>query len=257
MNEGQQAGKLRVVVVDDSEVVRMKLRGLIESDDGLELVGEAANGEEGLSLVRSKQPDVAVMDLRMPGMSGIEATWQLGTVSPQTRVLVLTVSAEQEDVTDAIMAGARGYVVKGAKDDEITAAVHGVAAGERVISPQVAGKLVERVSGEREQGKAYTPSQAAPSAPRVPTPMPRAPTPAEQLKGVPARSALATIFRPKLLLQTLIIALIVGGLLTMIWQGEQIQDGEGDTETWVKAGLTALACFALINIGVLVGRSRD
>ncbi len=257
MEEAQQVKKLRVVVVDDSEVVRMKLRGLIEADEGLELVGEAANGEEGLQIVRSEQPDVVVMDLRMPGMSGIEATWQLGTVSPATRVLVLTVSAEQEDVTDAIMAGARGYVVKGAKDEEITAAVRGVAAGERVISPQVAGKLVERVRGDREKGKAFTPSRAAPSAPRVPTPAPRTATPAEQLKDVPARSALRTIFRPKLLLQTLLIAVVVGGLLTMIWQGEQIQDGDADSETWIRAGLSVLAAFALINIGVLVGRSRD
>lgn len=257
MGEAEQVKKLRVVIVDDSEVVRMKLRGLIDADNDLELVGEAASGEEGLQIVRSQQPDVVVMDLRMPGMSGIEATWQLGTVSPTTRVLVLTVSAEQEDVTDAIMAGARGYVVKGAKDEEITAAVRGVAAGERVISPQVAGKLVERVRGDREEGKAFTPSRAAPSAPRVPTPVPRTATPAEQLKGVPARSALATIFRPKLLLQTFAIAVVVGALLTMIWQGEQIQDGNTDSETWVKAGLSVLAAFALINIGVLVGRSRD
>ena len=256
MDEATQVQKLRIVVVDDSEVVRMKLRGLIEADDGFELVGEAESGEEGLKVVRAQQPDVVVMDLRMPGMSGIEATWQLGTVAPSTRVLVLTVSAEQEDVTDAIMAGARGYVVKGAKDEEITAAVRGVAAGNRVISPQVAGKLVERVGGGREGGKAFTPAPSAPSAPRVPTPPPRTPTPAEQLKDVPARSALATIFSPKLLLQTLLIALIVGGLLTMVWQGEQIQDGDGDSETWVKAGLSVLAAFALINIGVMVGRSR-
>lgn len=257
MADVQQVKKLRVVIVDDSEVVRMKLRGLIEADAGLELVGEAASGEEGLKIVQSEQPDVVVMDLRMPGMSGIEATWQLGTVSPSTRVLVLTVSAEQEDVTDAIMAGARGYVIKGAKDDEITAAVRGVAAGERVISPQVAGKLVERVRGDREERKAFTPSRSAPSAPRVPTPAPRVASPAEQLKGVPARSALATIFRPKLLLQTLLIALVVGGLLTMIWQGERIQDGDADSETWIRAGLSVLAAFALINIGVLVGRSSD
>jgi DNA-binding NarL/FixJ family response regulator len=256
MEGAQQVRKLRVVVVDDSEVVRMKLRGLIEADDGLELVGEASSGEEGLNVVSDQQPDVAVMDLRMPGMSGIEATWQLGTVAPSTRVLVLTVSAEQEDVTDAIMAGARGYVVKGAKDEEITAAVRGVAAGERVISPQVAGKLVERVGGGREGGKAFTPSRAAPSAPRVPTPAARTPTPAERPKVSPARSAQPRVFTLKLLLQTLLIAVILGALLTMVWQGEQIQDGDADSETWIKAGLTVLAAFALVNIGVLVGRSR-
>jgi CheY-like chemotaxis protein len=194
----------------------------------------------------------------MPGMSGIEATWQLGTIAPTSRVLVLTVSAEQEDVTDAIMAGARGYVVKGAKDDEITAAVRGVAGGERVISPQVAGKLIERVRGEREETKATTPSPAAPSAPRVPTPVSRPPrAPAEQLTGVPAQDAIGEMFRPKHLVQTLAIALVVGALLTMIWQGEQIQDGDADSETWIKAAVTVFVTFAVINIGVLVGKTSD
>jgi DNA-binding NarL/FixJ family response regulator len=246
------------VVVDDSEVVRMKLRGLIEGTEGFELVGEAANGEEGLKVVKQEQPDIVVMDLRMPGMSGIEATWQLGTIAPGSRVLVLTVSAEQEDVTDAIMAGARGYVVKGAKDDEIIGAVRGVASGERVISPQVAGKLIERVRGEREETKATTPSPAAPAAPRVPTPVARPPrAPAEQLTGLPAKDALGEMFKPKHLVQTLVIALVVGGLLTMIWQGEQIQDGDADSETWIKAAVTVFVTFAVINIGVLVGRTSD
>jgi DNA-binding NarL/FixJ family response regulator len=164
-----------VIVVDDSEVVRTKLRKLLETDRAFELVGEADDGESGLEVARQQQPDLVVMDLRMPGMSGIEATWQLGTVAPSSRVLVLTVSADQEDVTDAIMAGARGYVVKGAGDDEITAALKGVAAGERVISPQVAGKLAERAGGEhrerRDRKPPITPSPAAPAAPRVATPM--------------------------------------------------------------------------------------
>src|SRR3954452_8455246 len=111
--------RLRVVVVDDSEVVRAKLRGLLEADGSFELVGEADDGESGLDVAREHQPDLVVMDLRMPGISGIQATWQLGTVAPSSRVLVLTFSADQEDVTDAIMAGARGYVVKGARDEEI------------------------------------------------------------------------------------------------------------------------------------------
>ncbi|MGH2955525.1 MAG: response regulator, partial [Solirubrobacterales bacterium] len=160
-------------MVDDSEVVRVKLRGLLEGDQGFELVGEAPDGETALMLAQQHQPDLVVMDLRMPGISGIEATWRLGTVSPQSRVLVLTVSEEQEDVADAIMAGARGYVVKGARDEEIRAALHGVAAGERVISPQVAGKLAERVRGNGAQDKLTTPSPAAPAAPRVPTPSAR------------------------------------------------------------------------------------
>src|SRR3954453_24106885 len=174
--------RLRVLIVDDSEVVRTKLRGLLEADRGFELVGEADDGETGLEVAREHQPDLVVMDLRMPGISGIQATWQLGTVAPSSRVLVLTVSADQEDVTDAIMAGARGYVVKGARDEEIMAALKGVAAGERVISPQVAGKLAERAASdhdERRSGKPVTPSPAAPAAPRVVTRVPGRPAPAE------------------------------------------------------------------------------
>jgi DNA-binding NarL/FixJ family response regulator len=185
---------LRVIVVDDSEVVRTKIRSLLESDRAFELVGEAEDGEAGLALAGEKQPDLVVMDLRMPGMSGIQATWQLGTVAPTSRVLVLTVSADQEDVTDAIMAGARGYVVKGAGDEEITAALKGVAAGERVISPQVASKLAERVASEwddRRGRRSITPSPAAPAAPRVPTPQapPRAaPTPPASESRPPAHT---------------------------------------------------------------------
>src|SRR6266511_3046971 len=118
--EAQTASdRLRVVVVDDSEVVRMKLSGLLSAARDFELVGEAPDGETGLRVIQDQQPDLVVMDLKMPGISGIEATWQLGTLAPDTRVLVLTISAEQDDVTDAIMAGARGYVVKGAEDGEI------------------------------------------------------------------------------------------------------------------------------------------
>jgi DNA-binding NarL/FixJ family response regulator len=174
--------RLRVVVVDDSEVVRAKLRGLLEADGSFELVGEADDGESGLDVAREHQPDLVVMDLRMPGISGIQATWQLGTVAPSSRVLVLTVSADQEDVTDAIMAGARGYVVKGARDEEILAALKGVAAGERVISPQVAGKLAERAASDHEDHrgrKPITPSPAAPAAPRVVTPSANRPARAE------------------------------------------------------------------------------
>ncbi len=138
---------LRLVVVDDSEVVRAKLRQLFGSGEagGIELVGEAPDGEAGVRLIAEQQPDVVVMDLKMPGISGVEATWQLGTVAPSAQVLVLTVSDDQADVADAIMAGAKGYIVKGAADGEILDAVRRVAAGQRAISPQVASELVERM----------------------------------------------------------------------------------------------------------------
>jgi DNA-binding NarL/FixJ family response regulator len=261
-----QARKLRVVVVDDSEVVRMKLTQLLEAEEGFELVGQAPDGEQGLTLVQQQQPDVVIMDLRMPGISGIEATWQLGTVAPASRVLVLTVSAEQEDVTDAIMAGARGYVVKGADDSEIMAAVRGVAAGERVISPQVAGKLAERVRGDQAESRMTTPSPAAPAAPRVRAPAPAATgpaaAPAEKGPAAPARPApaapparvatettLADLFEPPLALRTIGVAVVAGVLIALV--------AGGDADTWLIGAIAALVAFVAINVGVVLGRSLD
>jgi DNA-binding NarL/FixJ family response regulator len=143
---------LRVVVVDDSEVVRLKLRTLLEDHD-IEVAAEASDGETGLREIESQRPDLVIMDLKMPGMSGIEATWKLGAIAPQTPVLVLTVSAEEEDVTDAIMAGAKGYVVKGGSDDEIVSTLRRLANGESVISSQIAGEIVDRAYGQREDGE--------------------------------------------------------------------------------------------------------
>lgn len=142
---------LSVVVVDDSEVVRLKLRNLLEANE-IAVLGEASDGETGLHQIETLKPDVVIMDLKMPGMSGIEATWKLGTIAPQTPVLVLTVSAEQEDVTDAIMAGAKGYVVKGGSEDEIVSTLRRLANGESVVSPKIAGEIVDRAYGLAEEG---------------------------------------------------------------------------------------------------------
>jgi DNA-binding NarL/FixJ family response regulator len=147
---GTAKDTLSVVLVDDSEVVRLKLRSVLE-EHGIVVLGEASDGETGLRQIENLEPDVVVMDLKMPGMSGIEATWKLGQISPNTPVMVLTVSAEQEDVTDAIMAGARGYVVKGGSDDEIVSTVRRLANGERVVSPEIASEIVERASGEKAE----------------------------------------------------------------------------------------------------------
>jgi DNA-binding NarL/FixJ family response regulator len=229
--------------VDDSEVVRTKLRGLLQAE-GIEVAGEAAEAVSGIRLVRELRPDVVIMDLRMPGMSGIEATWQLGSVAPSSRVLVLTVSADQEDVTDAIMAGARGYVVKGAGDDEIIAAVKGVAAGERVISPQIASKLAERAGGA-ESRQPGTRERAAPEQVGVAEPRRRAPEPAPS----PIES------RPPAFAWTVAIALVGGALLTGIGQGQEILDGAASADTWVEAGLNFVVAFAIAGLVRLVARA--
>jgi DNA-binding NarL/FixJ family response regulator len=213
---------LRVVVIDDSEVLRMKLRGLLSAAPGFELVGEAPDGETGLMMVEEHQPDLVVMDLRMPGISGIEATWQLGTLAPDARVLMLTVSAEQDDVTDAIMAGARGYVIKGAGDEEIRSALRGVAAGERVISPQVAGKLAERT----------------------------APRSIEHQSAQPADTRMTLGWVQA-------IGLVGGILVTAIGQGPEILDGMATSDTWVKAALNLAVALGIANLAVLLVRFRD
>lgn len=230
-------------MVDDSEVVRAKLRQLFDSREasGISLVGEAPDGEAGVQLIADKQPDVVVMDLKMPGISGVEATWRLGTVAPSAQVLVLTVSDDQADVADAIMAGAKGYIVKGARDGEIVDAVRTVAAGQRAISPQIASELVERSKSPMTVDPPPTPSAARP------------PSPARAVSGVSGRSALSEVFAAKHLLQTLALGLLIGVLLTGINQGEEISNGQATNDTWTQAGLNVLICFIALNVGLLVG----
>ena len=135
-----------MVVVDDQELVRTAVKKSL-GDHEMEIVGEAVDGENAVELVAELAPDVVVMDLGLPGMSGIEATRKLATVAPVCRVLVLTGSGEQHDVLDAIMAGACGYLLKNATAEEIADAVRAAAAGESVISRSVAGRLLDQVRG--------------------------------------------------------------------------------------------------------------
>src|SRR5436853_477906 len=140
-------GLITVVLVDDEPLIRSAL-GQALSVGGLDLVGEAADARDAIRMVLDLRPDVVLMDLRLPGMSGVEAIWQLGLLAPASRVLVLTRS-EQNRVVEAIVAGASGYILKSAPPEAIAAAVRATAAGEAVISSQVAGKLLQRI---RERG---------------------------------------------------------------------------------------------------------
>jgi DNA-binding NarL/FixJ family response regulator len=132
-----------VVVVDDEHLIRSALAHALSSG-GIELVGEAANGEDAIRLVVDLRPDVVLIDLRLPGISGVQAIEQLGLLAPASRVLVLTRS-EQNRVVEAIIAGASGYILKSAPADAIVAAVQATAAGESVLSSQIAGKLLQRI----------------------------------------------------------------------------------------------------------------
>lgn len=134
---------ITVVLVDDEHLIRAALARAL-SDGGIELVGEAVNGEDAIEIVVDVRPDVVLMDLRLPGLSGVQAIEQLGLLAPASRVLVLTRS-EQNRVVEAIIAGASGYILKSAPADAIIAAVRATAAGESVLSPQIAGKLLQRI----------------------------------------------------------------------------------------------------------------
>jgi DNA-binding NarL/FixJ family response regulator len=138
------AEPIRVIVVDDHDLLRKGLRDLL-TEHGLRVVGEAGDGEDAVRLVAHAAPDVVVMDLNMPRMSGVEATRRLAEVAPNTRVLVLTVSAEEETVAQAIEAGATGYLLKDASGEDIAAGVRAAADGEALISPSIAARLLERL----------------------------------------------------------------------------------------------------------------
>jgi DNA-binding NarL/FixJ family response regulator len=136
--------QVRVLVVDDHDVFRRGLVKLLD-EQGLEVVGEAPDGEEALELVARLVPDVVVMDLSLPGISGLEAIDRLALEAPATRVLVLTISADETHVTEAIVAGACGYLLKNASIQEIVAGIHAAAAGESLISPKIATQLLDQI----------------------------------------------------------------------------------------------------------------
>ncbi|MFI9327111.1 response regulator [Kitasatospora sp. NPDC052868] len=133
---------IRVLLADDQPLVRSGLRVIMTDHPDLEVVGEAASGAEAVRLARETGPDVVLMDIRMPGMDGIEATRLIAGSCPATRVLVLTTFDEDEYVYGALRAGASGFVVKDMAVDDILAAVRVVAAGDALIAPGVTRRLI-------------------------------------------------------------------------------------------------------------------
>ena len=134
----------RVLLVDDHDLFRTGLRTLLE-EQGVDVVGEAENGTRALEQIRETAPEVVVMDLNMPGISGVEATRQIAMIAPLTRVLVLTISDQDADVMDAILAGACGYLLKDSSIDELMAGIAAAAAGESLVSPTIASKVLQRL----------------------------------------------------------------------------------------------------------------
>jgi two-component system, NarL family, response regulator len=141
-------GPIRVLLADDHVLLRAGVAAVIDQQPDMEVVAEASNGREVVELHRVHRPDVTVMDLRMPGLSGDEATAAIRTESPEARVIVLTIHKGDEAVHRAIEAGARGYLLKDVPSHELVAAIRTVHAGQRCIPPAVAEKLAERLGYE-------------------------------------------------------------------------------------------------------------
>jgi DNA-binding NarL/FixJ family response regulator len=139
---------ITVVLVDDQELVRAGLRGLLDHDPDLKVVGEAENGRSGVRLVRETHPDVVLMDIRMPVMDGLEATRQIirDTAMNGSRVVMLTTFDEDEDILEAIRAGAAGYILKDISPEELRQAVHLVAGGEALLSPTITRHVMQQLA---------------------------------------------------------------------------------------------------------------
>ncbi|MCU1476852.1 MAG: LuxR family transcriptional regulator [Subtercola sp.] len=140
---------IRVLVADDHPIVRSGIVALLQDAADIDVVGQAVNGLEAVRLAGELAPDLVVMDLRMPGLGGAEATAEIMATVPGVRVLVLTTYETDDDILPAIEAGASGYLVKAAPQEEILAGVRAVAGGQTVLAPSIASKLVERMRADR------------------------------------------------------------------------------------------------------------
>jgi DNA-binding NarL/FixJ family response regulator len=137
---------IRILIVEDQRIVRDGLIALLEDENDMEIVGEAANGQEAVAVFKQLQPDVVLMDLQMPVMDGAEATHQIRLTAPDAHILVLTTYATDEFIFKALRAGARGYLLKDASANELLNAIHLVHTGQTLLAPAVAERLVSGIS---------------------------------------------------------------------------------------------------------------
>jgi DNA-binding NarL/FixJ family response regulator len=138
---------LRVLIADDHPLFRHGIAALLSATPDLEVVGEATSGEEAIRLADSLQPDVILMDIRMPGVNGIEATRQIQHASPHIRILIVTMFEDDASVFTAMRAGARGYLLKDAQKADMLAAIRAVGRGEAMFSPAIAARLIDYFAG--------------------------------------------------------------------------------------------------------------
>lgn len=152
---------IRVVVADDHKVVRAGIRELLSDEPDIQVVGEARNGREAVEIALAVRPDVVVMDINMPELSGVEATRQIRAAAPQVRVLVLTAYQDDPYIYGLLDAGASGYILKTAEGQELVRAVRVAAAGQAAIDPAVAPRLIARLTAPPAQTDALTERELA------------------------------------------------------------------------------------------------
>jgi two-component system, NarL family, response regulator LiaR len=154
--------KIRLLLADDHAVLRQGTAELLQREPDLEVVGEAGDGQQAIELVQTLKPDIVIMDVRMPVLSGVEATRRIREAWPQVQVLVLTAHDDDQYVFSLLQAGASGYLLKTAPVGDLVRAIHQVRLGESPLDPAIAHKVVVRLSGG---SKAALPDEAAPPAP--------------------------------------------------------------------------------------------
>lgn len=153
------ATKIRVLIVDDQSLIRVGIQTLLSRKPDIEVVGEASNGEDALRQIEALDPDVVLMDIRMPGMDGVEATRQLAQRQARAGIIILTTFQDDANVFSALAAGARGYLLKDTDHKELAEAIRVVAAGRALIHPEIAAQVLAEFS------RLSTQSPARPSAP--------------------------------------------------------------------------------------------
>lgn len=142
---------ITVIIVDDHAVVRQGLIAFLQTQDDIEVIGEAENGVQLLELLPHSVPDVLLMDLIMPDMDGVEATRRVKTISPHTQVIIFTSYYRDEHIFPAVRAGALSYILKDSKPDELADAIRKASRGEAVLHPRVAARLIQEVQGTRRE----------------------------------------------------------------------------------------------------------
>jgi two-component system NarL family response regulator len=141
-----QSAAIRVLIIDDHAIVRQGLAAMIENEPDMTVVGQAGNGQEAIDQYRQLQPDVTLMDLRMPQMNGVDATAAICAEFTHARIIMLTTYDGDEDIYRGLRTGAKGYLLKDAEPDALLNAIHVVHSGQQCIPPEIAAKLVQRMN---------------------------------------------------------------------------------------------------------------